>query len=116
MSAKVRLTNQEVVNATDMFERIDRNGDGVIDFIEFQAMMEVSATDPRARARRACASLTCALALQSIAHRTHRPHTFEGIRRMFMEADLNADGIIGAATAAPPPRPTAMRTRPARAP
>ena len=51
----MRLTNQEVVNATDMFERIDRNGDGVIDFIEFQAMMEVCATAARAyvgRARR----------------------------------------------------------------
>ena len=64
------VSAREVANATAMFEQMDQNGDGVIDMIEFQSMMEM------------------------VAHRTGRHHTFDGIRRMFLEADTNQDGVI----------------------
>ena len=66
----VSLTRTECNRATAMFDEMDRNHDGVVDIIEFQAVME------------------------QVATRTGKPYSFENVRRMFLEADANGDGVI----------------------
>ena len=56
--------------ATAMFDDMDRNHDGVVDVLEFQAVMQV------------------------VAARSGREYSFETVRRMFTEADCNGDGYI----------------------
>lgn len=67
---QVELTREEFNRATAMFDDMDRNHDGVVDIIEFQAVME------------------------TVAARSGREYSFESVRRMFMEADRNGDGVI----------------------
>ena len=64
------LTRDEFNKATNMFDSMDRNHDGVVDIIEFQAVME------------------------TVAARSGRAYTFDNVRRMFLEADANNDGFI----------------------
>lgn len=66
----VQLSRDEFNRATKMFDDMDTNHDGVVDMIEFQAVMA------------------------NVAKRSAKVYTFEHVRRMFMEADVNGDGYI----------------------
>ena len=66
----IELSIAEFDKFTNLFNDLDRNRDGVIDFSEFQHAME------------------------KVAKRTGKEHTVENVVRMFGDADLNGDGFI----------------------
>ena len=70
VASQVVLTREEFNRATTIFDELDRNHDGLVDLISFQAVME------------------------AVGRRNGKYYTFEGIQSVFIEADLNEDGVI----------------------
>ena len=78
-SCQVSLTREEFTQSTKMFDDLDRNHDGVIDLMEFEAAME------------------------SAGRRMNKMYTFDGIQRIFMEAQTASCKLIYYTQAPRPP-------------